>query len=170
MPRRRINVPAPLTVGVIPSGEEVEFPTPTPQPQRPSGGLSRATVTSMIRRLARGGAPVRAILPVFDIVTDPGPPGLAYKVAVGDDLGSIVILGENLTGITTVDVSTDVNVGGNGSPPPVVGPLTVTDTSILVPIDASGSLFAGDFWGIILRDAAGNVYGAPSPLNIFAQL
>lgn len=117
---------------------------------------------------AGGGAPARAILPVFDINTDPAGPGLVYKVAAGDDLGSITIRGENLTGITVVDVSTDVQVGGNAGPPPIVGALIVADTSIVVPIDATAS-FANDFWGIILRDGAGNVYGAPSPLKLFNQ-
>jgi len=134
--------------------------------RRPGGGLSRATVKAMIKRLAKGGAPARAILPVFDTVTDGSGPGLAYKVFAGDDLGSIVILGENLTGITGVDVSTDVRVGGSSGPPPIVGALTVADTSIIVPLDASLSDFPA-MWGIILRDAAGNVYGAPSPLKIF---
>jgi len=114
-----------------------------------------------------GGDPERAVLPVFDVVTDFGGPGLVYKVQAGDDLASIVILGLNLTGITAVDVLTDVKVGGNAGPAPVVGALVVADTSIIVPLDATLSTI-DDFWGIILRDAAGNVYGAPSPLKIFS--
>lgn len=113
-----------------------------------------------------GGAPARAILPVFDTSTDGAGPGLSYKVGGGDDLGQIIILGENLLGITVVDVSTDVQVGGNVGPAPIVGALVVADTSIIVPLDASLSP-PFDLWGIILRDAAGNVYGAPSPLKTF---
>ncbi len=111
-----------------------------------------------------GGAPARAILPVFD--NEGSGPALAYQVFAGDDLASIVILGENLTGIADVDVSTDVQVGGNAGPAPIVGVLFVADTSITVSLDTTLSSF-GDRWGIILRDADGNVYGAPSPLNIF---
>jgi len=111
-----------------------------------------------------GGAPARAILPVFD--TSGSGPGLAYQVFAGDDLASIIILGENLTGITVVDVSTDVQVGGSAGPAPIVGALVVADTSIIVPLDATLSGFPAR-WGIILRDADGNVYGAPSPINIF---
>lgn len=115
-----------------------------------------------------GGAPARAVLPVFDLVTDGAGPGLVYKVGAGDDLGSIVVRGENLTGITTVEVNRDVQVGGNSGPAPSVGLLIVTDTAITVPIDASAAT-ANDLWGVILRDADGNVYAAPSPLKIFNQ-
>lgn len=141
--------------------------SPQEMMRRPGGGLSRATVKTMIKRFAPGGgAPARAVLPVFDLLTDGGGPALVYKVAAGDDLASIVILGENLTGITVVDVSTDVKVGGNTAAPPTVGPLVVADTSIVVPLNAALS-DVDDYWGIILRDAAGNVYGAPSPIKIF---
>jgi hypothetical protein len=108
------------------------------------------------------------VLPVFDLVTDGAGPGLVYKVGAGDDLGSIVVRGENLTGITTVEVNRDVQVGGNSGPAPSVGLLIVTDTAITVPIDASAAT-ANDLWGVILRDADGNVYAAPSPLKIFNQ-
>jgi len=121
------------------------------------------------KAIETGGAPARAVFPVFNDVVDPGPPGLTYKAIAGDDLGSIIILGRNLTGIVSVDVSTDVNVAGNGGPSPVVGALIVTDTSITVPLDGSqGPTIAGDYWGIFLTDADGNVYGAPSPLKIVA--
>lgn len=115
-----------------------------------------------------GGAPVRAILPVFD---SSNAPALAYQVSAIDAANVIVIRGENLTGITVVDVTTDVQVGGNGgAPPTIVGAPVVLDTSITVTLDAVGIVVVGDKWGIILRDAAGNVYGAPSPINIFAPL
>lgn len=111
------------------------------------------------------GAPARAILPVFD--TEGAGPALAYQVIAGDDSAQIIIRGENLTGITEVDVSTDVNVPGpNPGDPPIVGALTVTDTSIIVPLNAEESDFQA-LWGIILRDGDGNVYGAPSPIHIF---
>ena len=112
-----------------------------------------------------GGAPARAIFPVFDTDTDPGPPQLSYKIPAGSAAGSITILGRNLTGIIGVNVATDVKVSGNGSPPPAVGALIVTDTSIIVPLDATPSA-QDDFWGIYLTDGDGNVYGAPSPLEI----
>ena len=137
-----------------------------PQQRPPSGGISRATVKKLIKQFAKGGAPVRAILPVFDTVATPG---LAYKSSVIDDADVIVIQGENLEGITEVDVSTDVNVSGNGGPSPTIVGVVVLDTSITVTLDGTASN-TGDMWGIILRDGDGNVYGAPSPLTIWAPL
>jgi len=110
------------------------------------------------------GAPARAILPVFD--SDGAGPGLSYQVSAGDDSAFIIIRGENLTGITEVDVSTDVYVQGSAGDPPLVGALVVADTFITVPLNALASDFPAR-WGIILRDGDGNVYGAPSPINIF---
>ena len=123
------------------------------------------------KTIATGGAPARAIFPVFNTDTDPGPPQLSYKVIAGDDLASIIILGRNLAGIVSVNVSQDVNVAGNGGTAPVVGAgVIVTDTSITVPLDASLGAAQGDFWGIYLTDGDGNVYGAPSPLQIVVGL
>ena len=102
---------------------------------------------------------------MFDTVTDGGGPGLVYKVGAGDDLGSFVIQGENLTGIASVAL-VDVKVGGNAGPAPVLGALVVADTTIDVPADGTNAV-GDDFWGIILTDGDGNVYGAPSPLKIF---
>jgi len=111
-----------------------------------------------------GGAPVRAILPVLDTTGDP--PILAYQVSPISDANLMVIRGENLTGITVVDVTTDVNVGGNGgAAPTLVGGLVVLDTSITLTLDGAGGS-GGDKWGVILRDADGNVYGAPSPISL----
>lgn len=109
---------------------------------------------------------MRAILPVFDTSDAPG---LAYKCSLLDAASVIEILGENLEGITEVDVTTDVAVGGNSGPAPTLVGAVVLDTSILVTLDCMES-DAGDLWGIILRDADGNVYRVPSPLTIIAPL
>ncbi len=115
-----------------------------------------------------GGAPVRAILPVLDATGDP--PILAYQVSPLSAANVMVIRGESLTGITVVDVTTDVQVGGNtGAPPTIVGAPVVLDTSITVTLDGAPTGF-GDKWGIILRDADGNVYGAPSPISVTSPL
>lgn len=168
MARPKISSSPPTTVGVLSSGQEVEYPTPSAVARHPGGGVSRSTVRGMIRRMIGGiGAPARAILPVFDVDTDADGPGLAYKVRRNNDTDQIIIRGEGLIGITVVDLSTDVQVGGNvGGAPVVDGALVVTDTSITVPIDASGTS-DNDMWGVILRDADGNVYGAPSAIKIF---
>lgn len=138
---------------------------------KPSGGISKNAVLNLIKKAINKainnlvlGAPARAIFPVQDTVTDPGDPQLMYKVVAGDDLASIVILGSNLTGIVSVDASTDVKVGGNAGTAPVVGTIVVADTNIVVPLDATNST-AGDFWGILLTDGDGNVYAAPSPVG-----
>ena len=111
-----------------------------------------------------GGAPARAILPVYDILTDGSGPALAYKIT--NQAGqSIVIRGKGLTGITTVDVSRDVQVGGNAGPPPGIDSIVVLDAAITINLDGTGTE-NGDEWGIILTDGAGNVYGAPSPLKV----
>jgi len=117
------------------------------------------------------GAPLRAVLPVFD-QSGPfvGGPALSYKATLGGPAEVIVIKGENLTGITLVDPSHDVQVGGNGGAPPVVvGAPVVTDVDITVTLDCT-LCGGGDIWGIILEDAAGNPYEAPSPLKIWAPL
>jgi len=116
------------------------------------------------KTIETGGAPARAIFPVFDTDTNPGPPELSYKVPEGPG-GQIIIRGRNLTGIIGVNVATDVKVSGNATAAPAVGALVVTDTQITVPLDATPST-DGDFWGIYLTDGDGNVYGAPSPLQI----
>ena len=109
-------------------------------------------------------APQRAILPNFDSLTSPGPPLLTHKVgAVG--AFPLVVKGKNLTGIVGMVADVDVKVGGNSGPAPVPGALTVTDTSVGALFDASGSA-PGDMWGILLTDADGNVYAAPSPARI----
>jgi hypothetical protein len=113
------------------------------------------------------GGPVRAILPVFDTDTDGFGPELTYKLQVNSQ-GVIVIRGEGLAGITIVDPTTDVKVGGNtGVAPTVVGVPVVTDTTVTVTLDGAGGADF-DFWGITLRDGDGNAYGAPSPLKVFA--
>ena len=111
-------------------------------------------------------APARAVLPVFDTVTDNTGPGLAYQVQGFSPAQVITIRGENLTGITVVDPSTDVKVGGNSGGPPTVDSIVVLDTSIVVTLDC-GVCDNFDLWGIILRDADGNVYEAPSPIKVF---
>ncbi len=116
------------------------------------------------KTLDTGSAPARAVFPVFDNNLDPTPPQLAYQIFPGDDSAQIIILGRNLTGIVSVDASTDVNVAGNPGGAPVVGALTVTNTSIIVPVDCTACEI-GDFWGIFLTDGDGNVYEAPSPLR-----
>ncbi len=118
------------------------------------------------KTIETGGAPARAVFPVFDTATNPGPPELSYKVAAGAAAASITILGRNLTGIVSVDVSQDVNVAGNGGTAPVVGAIVVADTSITVPLDASLGAAQDDFWGIFLTDGDGNVYTVPSPLQV----
>ena len=114
-----------------------------------------------------GGDPERALLPVFDVATDPGNgPGLTYKVAAGDVMGTVVVEGANLAAIVVADLSRDVKVGGNSGPAPTVGLLVATPTTVTLTVNA-GASSPDDYWGIILRDAAGNAYGAPSPLKIF---
>jgi len=110
-----------------------------------------------------GGAPARAILPVFDDVLGPGFPGLTYKVDTEQD-EVIVVRGKGLTGIVSVTLR-DVQVGGNGGNAPIVDNIVVADTAITVTLNASGS-DNGDLWGIILADGDGNVYGAPSSIYI----
>ena len=117
------------------------------------------------------GAPIRAVLPVFD-QSGPfvGGPALSYKAGVGGAAEVIVIQGENLAGIVLVDPSHVVPVGGNGGAPPiVVGAPVVTAVDITVTLDCTPCA-GGDIWGIILEDAAGNPYEAPSPLKIWAPL
>ena len=117
------------------------------------------------KAIETGGAPARVVFPVFDDNLEPSQPLLAYQIFPGDDSASIVILGRNLTGIVAVDASTDVNVAGNGGDAPVVGALTVTDTSIIVPLDGTDTQL-DDYWGIFLTDGDGNVYEAPSPVRV----
>ncbi len=119
------------------------------------------------KTIETGAAPARAIFPVFH--TNAGfPPDLAYKVEVLPDPATteITILGRNLDGITGVNVDTDVNVGGNGAEPPFITNTVFGPTSIVVTLDSSQT-DNGDFWGIFLTDADGNVYEAPSPIEIF---
>lgn len=114
--------------------------------------------------VAAGGAPARAILPVFDVFTDGAGPGLAYKIT-NQPGQSIIVRGKGLTGIVSADVSTDVQVGGNAGPPPGIDSIVVLDAAITINLDGTGTA-NGDEWGIILTDGAGNVYGAPSPLKV----
>jgi len=114
-----------------------------------------------------GGDPERALLPVFDQVTDPTGPGLVYKAVAGGGAEVIVVEGLNLTGITVADVSRDVKVGGNGGPAPGILSVIVTDTTVTITMDCSLCI-PDDYWGVILRPVSGIGYGAPSPLKIFA--
>jgi len=101
--------------------------------------------------------------------TDGFGPQLAYKAErVEPFLPSQVftILGSNLDGITGVNLDTDVNVAGNSGEPPVATNLVVGPTSIAVTI-AMANTDNNDFWGVLLTDADGNQYAAPSPLMIF---
>lgn len=123
-------------------------------------------VTSMWERGVSGAVPGRVILPVFDDNTDAAAPGLTYKVLAGSAVEQITVQGESLTGIVTVDVSRDVNVAGNGGVAPTVDSIVVIDARIVVNLDCT-ACEALDFWGIILRDAAGNAYGAPSPIKVY---
>jgi len=113
-----------------------------------------------------GGAPARAIFPVFDDLLDPFPtPGLAYKVEAATQVDqTFIIRGVNLDGIVSVDVSEDVNVAGNGAPAPLIQSVVFGPTSIAVTIDTSQGN-NGSIWGVLLTDANGNQYAAPSPLK-----
>jgi len=111
------------------------------------------------------GAPARAILPRLDLLDGGGGPALTYKLEVGET-NTIVIQGKNLEGLVAFDF-VDVQAGGNaGAAPTVVGTPVVTDTTITMELDGTdGENF--DFWGILLTDGDGNVYGAPSPLKLW---
>ena len=102
--------------------------------------------------------PSRAMFPVFDSTE------LAYRVSAAGQ-GTITILGRGLEEIVAVEVGRDVKVGGNSGAAPTVGTLTVTDTSITVPLDATAST-QDDIWGVILRDGEGRPFACPSPLLI----
>jgi len=108
------------------------------------------------------------VLPVFDDVEPlSGGPGVSYKVEAGSLVEVIVIKGENLAGITLVDPGLDVNVAGNGGGAPfVAGAPVVTAVDITVTLNCS-LCQVGDIWGIILEDAAGNPYEAPSPIKVW---
>ena len=161
MARPKINSPAPFTLGVLLTGEEVAFPTPSGSP---GSGLSRATVKSMVKKAAPSAGLVRSIYPAYDVGTDADPPDITYKILAAVSQ-SITILGNNLTGIVSVIVSRDVNDSGNAGSAPVIGTVLFSPTSILVPLDGSSST-AGDFWGVTLVDSDGNEFAAPSPIQI----
>lgn len=109
------------------------------------------------------GAPTRVVFPIFD--DSAAAPLLTYKATQGGGAVEITIEGENLTGITTVDVSRDVDAAGNTGTAPTVSGIVVTADTVVATLDCS-SCTTGDYWGVNLSDASGNEYGAPSPLRI----
>ena len=118
------------------------------------------------KAIETGSAPARAIFPVYDTAVDPFPtPNLAYKVeAQTQVVQTFIIRGVNLDGIVGVDVSEDVNVAGNGSPAPIIQSIVFGPTSITVDLDTSQGN-DGSMWGVLLTDADGNQYAAPSPIK-----